>query len=161
MHDVDEIMRERRAEIARRNRRRIAQDRDARLDRTLKWSIFGIAAGQGIENLWTSTILLVRGEGAVLDHAIAFALGAMFVFAAYRIWSRDDIRHWWLPALPSALTLLLALPALSAGHPPAYLWADVALLFLVFRRRDINAVTTDTGAPPRQRAAPPRPAADA
>lgn len=146
MNDADGTMREHRAEIAQRNRRRIA---DAR-DRRLMLAMFGIAACQGFWNLLLGAGAVLGGEAAMLDAGIMLALGAMFAFAAYRIWSRDDTR-WWVPALPAGLVLILPVVMLFAGYlylpSPFFMVLDIAMLILIPIRRRTNAAAASLAAP--------------
>lgn len=108
MNDVPEASPDFRRDIATRDRRRALQSQDY----NLMLATIGILAYSAFSYLMMFAGVLLRG--ALIDAAINGVLGALYVFAAYRVWARDD-RRWWVVALPAGLSLLLILVCWIAG----------------------------------------------
>lgn len=121
-----------RAEIATRNRRRIAQARERRLS----FAVVGLLAYSAFSNFVGAFLSL---GGSKLDVGAGLVLGALYSFGVYRTWSKDDMR-WWPVAVPAGLSLALVILATLAG---IYLYGafilNVILLVLVPLRRKAAA----------------------
>lgn len=117
-----------RAEIATRNRRKTAEERERRL----LFAMIGILGYLAFSNFAAAFVAL---GGSKIDVVVGLVMGALYALGFYRVWSKDDMR-WWPIAVPTGVSLALCVLAAFAG---VYMYGAIvfngALLVLVPLRR--------------------------
>lgn len=128
MSDMQEAVQDRRAEIAYRNRRRQVEGRDYKI----MMATFGVLAYLGFSNIALGALQLFGGLQLLIDAILGLVLGALYAFAAYRVWIKGDPGKWFI-LLPACISLALAaLIWLGVGYPPiGAVVLNVALLVLI------------------------------
>jgi hypothetical protein len=136
--------RNRRVEIAMQNRQRILGARDRRA----MMGTFGILAYLGASNLIIGGSMFLGDTGAWLDGALTCAFGAMFSYAAMRVWTKDDTR-WRIVLVPAGLWLALSVLVLLSGNVPPLVATALCLALPVFaalRRKTLAALRSTENA---------------
>lgn len=131
---------QRRVEIAMQNRQRILGARDRRM----MMGMFGILAYLGASDLIIGGFMFFGDAGAWLDGALMCAFGAMFSYAAMRVWTKDDTR-WRIVLVPAGLWLALSALVLLSGDIPPLVATALCLALPVFaalRRKTLAALRT-------------------
>ena len=136
-----------RAEIAQRNRLRQAEDRE----RKLSMAIVGLTAYSAFANLMGGVAAI---SASPIDAGLGLILGALYAFAAYRVWLKDDVR-WWPVALPAGISIAVLVLAWFGGLPrPIPIVLNIALLALVPIRARAAARLAAAGAAPNNSSKP-------
>lgn len=139
----------RRVEIAMQNRQRILGARDRRA----MMGMFSILAYLGASDLIIGGFMFFGDAGAWLDGALMCAFGAMFSYAAMRVWTKDDTR-WRIVLVPAGLWLALSALVLLSGDIPPLVATALCLALPVFaalRRKTLAALRTAENASRRDR----------
>lgn len=139
----------RRVEIALQNRQRILGAKDRRM----MMGVFGILAYLGASHLILGAFMFFEDPVAWVDGALMCALGAMFSYAAMRVWTKDDTR-WRIVLIPAGLWLVLGALVLLSGEIPPLVATVLCLALPVFaalRRKTLAALRTAENASRRDR----------
>lgn len=129
---------DRRADIARTSRQRMLAEKDRRV----MMALFGIMAYLGVSNLISGVFLLFGDAAAQIDGIVMCVFGALFAYAAMRVWAKDDTR-WWIVLVPAGSFLVIGVLLLLVGfvpNPVPTLLCIVLLILVALRRRTLAAV---------------------
>lgn len=129
---------DRRADIARKSRKRMLAEKDRRV----MMALFGIMAYLGASNLIFGALSLFGDAPARIDGIVMCVFGALFAYAAMRVWAKDDTR-WWIVLVPAGSFLAIGALLLLAGYLPNPVPTLLSILLLVLvalRRKTLAAV---------------------
>lgn len=129
---------DRRADIARKSRKRVLVEKDRRVMMTM----FAIMAYLGATNLIFGAISLFGDAPVRIDGVVMCVFGGLFAYAAMRVWAKDDTR-WWIVLVPAGSSLVIDALLLLAGYlpnPVPTLLSIVLVILLALRRKTLAAL---------------------
>jgi hypothetical protein len=129
---------DRRADIARKSRKRVLAEKDRRV----MMAMFGIMAYMGSMNLILGALSLFGDAPVGIDGVLMCVFGTLFAYAAMRVWAKDDTR-WWIVVVPAGSFLVIDALLLLAGYlpnPVPTLLSIVLVILLALRRKTLAAL---------------------
>lgn len=113
MNQVQDIRQDSSADIARRSLKRNAEARDRRV----MFLLFGIMAFLGIMGLLGGLLEIAEGTTDVWMLVQIIGLSALYIVAAWRLWSHDDMRFWVIGA-PIVIPMIIMATDFALGLAP-------------------------------------------